>query len=121
MEKLTPREDQIMRMFWEHGPMFVRELVALFPDPKPHFNTVSTLVRGLEAKGYVAHESFGSTYRYRAAVTVEEFGRGSLRGIVARFFNDSYLDAVSALVEEERISADELRRLVEQVERQSSR
>ena len=51
-EKLTRREEELMRCFWEHGPLFVRELVALSPDPKPHFNTLSTMVRALEAKGY---------------------------------------------------------------------
>ena len=54
MEKLTRREEELMRCFWEHGPLFVRELVALATEPKPHFNTLSTMVRALEAKGYVA-------------------------------------------------------------------
>ena len=56
MEKLTPREEELMRCFWTRGPLFVRELVALWPEPKPHFNTLSTMVRGLEAKGYVGSE-----------------------------------------------------------------
>ena len=51
MEKLTRREEELMRCFWEHGPLFVRELVALATEPKPHFNTLSTMVRALEAKG----------------------------------------------------------------------
>ena len=49
MEKLTRREEELMRCFWSHGPLFVRELVDLAPEPKPHFNTISTMVRGLEA------------------------------------------------------------------------
>ena len=53
MEKLTRREEELMRCFWERGPLFVRELVAMAPEPKPHFNTLSTMVRALEAKGYV--------------------------------------------------------------------
>ena len=60
MEKLTRREEELMRCFWERGPLFVRELVAMMPDPKPHFNTLSTMVRALEAKGYVGHEAFGT-------------------------------------------------------------
>ena len=59
MEKLTPREEELMRCFWTRGPLFVRELVALWPEPKPHFNTLSTMVRGLEAKGYVGHKAYG--------------------------------------------------------------
>ena len=50
-EKLTRREEELMRCFWEHGPLFVRELVALSPDPKPHFNTLSTMVRALDGAG----------------------------------------------------------------------
>ena len=107
-EKLTRREEELMRCFWEHGPLFVRELVALSPDPKPHFNTLSTMVRALEAKGYVAHNSFGSTYQYYPVVSEEEFSRSTLGSVISRYFENSYLGAVSALVEEEKISLGEL-------------
>ena len=78
MEKLTRREEELMRCFWEHGPLFVRELVALAAEPKPHFNTLSTMVRALEAKGYVGHKTFGSTYQYYPVVTEEEFSAARL-------------------------------------------
>lgn len=84
-EKLTRREEELMRCFWEHGPLFVRELVALSPDPKPHFNTLSTMVRALEAKGYVAHNSFGSTYQYYPVVSEEEFSRSTLGSVISLF------------------------------------
>ena len=118
MERLTKREEELMRIFWERGPMFVRELVELAAEPKPHFNTLSTMVRGLEAKGYLAHEAFGNTYRYYPVVTQQQFGRGSLSGVVGRYFKDSYMGAVSALVEEEKISLDELRELIRRIEEQ---
>ena len=118
MERLTNREEELMRIFWERGPMFVRELVELAEEPKPHFNTLSTMVRGLEAKGYLAHEAFGNTYRYYPVVTQQQVGRGSLSGVVGRYFKDSYLGAVSALVEEEKISLDELRELIRRIEAQ---
>ena len=95
-EKLTRREEELMRCFWEHGPLFVRELVALSPDPKPHFNTLSTMVRALEAKGYVAHNSFGSTYQYYPVVSEEEFSRSTLGSVISRYFENSYLGAVGA-------------------------
>lgn len=117
MEKLTRREEELMRCFWEHGPLFVRELVAMMPDPKPHFNTLSTMVRALEAKGYVDHTAFGATYRYFPVVSEEEFSRRTLRSVVDRYFGNSYLGAVSALVEEEKISVEELRGLIERIER----
>ena len=99
----------------EHGPLFVRELVALSSDPKPHFNTLSTIVRALEAKGYVAHISFGSTFLYYPVVSEEEFSRSTRGSVSSRYFENSYLGAVSALVEEEKISVDELRELIERI------
>ena len=62
-ERLTRREEELMQCFWAHGPLFVRELVEMAPDPKPHFNTLSTMVRTLETKGYLSHKSFWSTYQ----------------------------------------------------------
>ena len=121
MEKLTRREEELMRCFWEHGPLFVRELVALATEPKPHFNTLSTMVRALEAKGYVAHNTFGSTYQYYPVVTEEEFSRRTLGGVIRKYFENSYLGAVSALVEEEKISVDELRELIDRIETQNRR
>lgn len=108
-----------MRCFWAHGPLFVRELVELAPEPKPHFNTLSTMVRALEAKGYVGHQSFGNTYRYYPLVSEEEFSRRTLGGVIDRYFQHSSLSAVSALVEEEKISVEELRALIERIERQN--
>ncbi len=105
-----------MRCFWEHGPLFVRELVAMMPDPKPHFNTLSTMVRALEAKGYVDHKAYGTTYRYFPVVSEEQFSRRTLGSVVDRYFGNSYLGAVSALVEEEKISLDELRDLIARIE-----
>ena len=68
LEKLTRREEELMQCFWAHGPLFVRELVEMAPEPKPHFNTLSTMVRTLETKGYLSHKSFGSTYQYYPVV-----------------------------------------------------
>lgn len=108
-----------MRCFWGHGPLFVRELVALSPEPKPHFNTLSTMVRALETKGYLAHNAFGSTYQYYPVVSEEEFSRQTLGGVISKYFENSYLEAVSALVEEEKISVDELRELIGRIENQN--
>lgn len=116
-KKLTEKEAQIMSMLWERGPMFVREMLPLYDEPRPHFNTVSTTVRILEDKGYVGHEAVGSSHRYFAAARPEEFRERSLAQVVKSYFNNSYASAVSALVEEEKISVDELRRIIEMVEK----
>lgn len=121
MKKLTHREEELMRCFWERGPLFVRELVALSPDPKPHFNTLSTMVRTLEAKGYLSHEAFGNTYRYYPLLSEVEFSKRTLGNVIDKYFENSYLEAVSALVEEEKISLDELRGLIARVENQTTR
>ena len=61
MKGLTAKEEEIMGFFWEKGPLFVKEMLAFYEDPKPHFNTLSTIVRGLEEKGFLAHYTFGNT------------------------------------------------------------
>lgn len=114
--ELTDKEEALMRIFWEKGPLFVREIVDLYPEPKPHFNTISTFVRGLETKGYVAHEAFGNTYRYYAVAKMEDFRRKSLGNVIKSYFNNSYLGVVSSLVEDEKLSIEELRELIESVE-----
>lgn len=120
-KKLTEKEAQIMSMLWEHGPMFVREMLPLYDEPRPHFNTVSTTVRILEDKGYVGHEAVGGSHRYFAAARPEEFRERSLAQVVKSYFNNSYASAVSALVEEEKISVDELKRIIEMVEQNSQK
>lgn len=113
---LTPKEAEIMRMLWSDGPLFVREMLERYDDPKPHVNTVSTTVRILEGKGYVAHESVGGSYRYHAVAAMNDFRERSLTDLVRDYFNNSYKNAVSALVEEEKISIDELREIIELIE-----
>ena len=119
MKKLTRKEEEIMNHFWDKGAMFVRELLELYPEPKPHFNTLSTMVRTLEANGYVSHKAYGSTYQYYPVVSREEYAGSSFKGIVSSYFNNSYLNAVSALVKEEKISVEELKELIEQIEKGS--
>ena len=119
MKGLTSKEEEIMGFFWEKGPLFVKQLLAFYEEPKPHFNTLSTMVRALEAKGYVAHNSFGSTYQYYPVVSEEEFSRSTLGSVISRYFENSYLGAVSALVEEEKISLGELRSLIDRIENQN--
>ena len=114
--KLTDKEVFIMNLLWNHGPMYVREMLEYYPEPRPHFNTVSTTVRILEEKGYVVHQAVGSSYRYSAAVAPDDFRGRSLADVVRSYFNNSYKQVVSALVEDEKISVEELRELIELVE-----
>ena len=105
-----------MGFFWEKGPLFVKEMLEFYPNPKPHFNTVSTVVRGLEERGFVGHKAYGKTYQYYALVSRDDYRKGTLRGVISKYFDNSYLSAVSSLVQEEDISLDELKQLIKQVE-----
>lgn len=116
-QTLTPREEELMQLLWDNGPMYVRELVQLYPDPKPHVNTVSTVVRTLEEKGYVNHEAAGTGYKYFAVAKKEDFADKTLNNVIKGYFNNSYLNAVSTLVKTEKISVDELRELIDLIEK----
>lgn len=116
MKTLSPREEELMDLFWQHGPMFVNEMLEHFPEPRPHFNTISTFVRGLEKKGLVSHKAYGPTHQYFAVLTREEFQKHTLKNVVSKYFNNSYLGVVSSLVKEEEISLDELKELIREVE-----
>lgn len=116
MKDLTVREEELMCFFWEKGPLFVKEILSYYDDPKPHFNTLSTIVRGLEEKGFLSHNTYGNTYQYYAIVSEEEFRKGTLKSVIKKYFNNSYLSAVSSLVKEEDISLEELKQLIKDVE-----
>lgn len=116
MKGLTAKEEELMRFFWEKGPLFVKEILTFYPDPKPHFNTVSTIVRGLEEKGYLSHEAYGNTYRYYTIISQDEFRERTLKGVINKYFNNSYLSVVSTLIKKENISVDELKKLIREVE-----
>ena len=116
MKRLTPKEEQVMELLWEHGPLYVREMLEYYEEPKPHFNTVSTVVRMLEEEGYITHEVHGRNHQYLPAISRDEFKNKTLKGVISKYFDNSYLRAVSTLVKEEDISLDELKDLIQQVE-----
>ena len=68
-QELTAKEEEAMNIFWQHGPQFVKEMVAFYDDPKPHINTLSTVVRTLEEKGYVSHKSIVTAYQHCGVVS----------------------------------------------------
>ena len=120
MRKLTKKEMYIMELFWANGGMFVKDMLQLYPEPRPHINTLSTQVRTLEKDGFLGHEVFGNGYKYYPTVGREDFRSDSLSGIVNKFFGNSYLSAVSALVREEKISVEELEHLVKTLKKDRS-
>lgn len=116
-QSLTEREEELMRLFWQHGPMFVRELLEHMPEPRPHFNTVSTFVRLLEQKGFLGHEAMGHNHRFYPIVSESEYSQSTLRRVVGRYFNNSLHNAISALIGAEQLSEAEVEELINLVKR----
>ena len=116
MKTLSQREEQIMNLLWDEGPMFVKDMIEKMDEPRPHFNTISTFVRSLEGQGYVGHKVYGNTHQYYAVLTREEYSNKSLKSLISRCFNNSYLSVVSSLVKSEEVSIDELKDLIREVE-----
>ena len=116
MQKLTVKEEERMSFFWNKGALFVKDILEFYSEPKPHFNTISTMVRSLEERGFLSHTKFGCTFQYFPVVTAEEFRKGKLSGLVSKYFDNSYLGVVSTLVKDEKIPVEELKRLIEEIE-----
>ncbi|MDE6633226.1 MAG: BlaI/MecI/CopY family transcriptional regulator [Muribaculaceae bacterium] len=117
---LTEKERELMNMLWDKGPLFVREMVDLYPNPKPHFNTVATTIRILEGEGYVSHEVLGNSHRFYAMADKSEFRSKSLTDVIRNYFGNSYKIAVSSLIEEEKISVDEVKEILDLIEKKNS-
>ncbi len=117
MKQLTQKEEEIMERMWDHGPMLVRELQSYYDEPRPHVNTLATLMKILEEKGFLGHKAITARcFQYFARISREEYRGGSLANVVNKFFGRSYLSAVSALVKSEKVSVEDLKELIREVE-----
>lgn len=119
-QKLTAKEEMLMSLFWEHGNMFIRDLISYIPEPKPHYNTVATLVKFLEEKGFVEREPMANSFRYKVKISERQYRGRTISEVVAHYFNNSYTSMVSQFVEEEKIDLDELKSLIASIERSRS-
>ncbi len=116
MQKLTNKEEEIMHILWKLKKAFVKEIQAEILEDQPHYNTLSTIVRNLEEKGYVAHNAFGNTHQYYPIVSIEDYRTGFMSTAIDNYFNSSYKSMVSFFAKEEKISADELREILYMIE-----
>ncbi len=116
MEKLTNKEEEVLHALWSLNKGFVKEVVAQLPVGN-HYNTVSTIVRNLEDKGYVAHQAFGKTHQYYPTVSKEAYSKAFMQTATQRYFDNSYKNMVSFFAKEEKISADELREILAIIEK----
>jgi len=115
MERLTRKEEEAMKILWKARKGFVKDLVELHPEPKPHYNTFSTLIRGLEEKGFVSHKAFGKNHQYFPLGKKEEYRRLYMKKVVSDYFG-SYKNVVSFFVEEKKLDAEDLKEIIETIE-----
>ena len=104
-----------MELFWQNGAITVSEIRKHFPYPRPHMNTISTQVRLLESYGFLGHVKEGKGYRYHAIICRDEYRNSSIGSFISHFFENSYIDAVSALVKDDKITVEELEELVKRI------
>ena len=105
--ELTKAELQIMQLLWKRESAFINDLLDDMPEPKPAYNTVSTIVRILEKKGFVAHKSYGKTHCYYPLIERENYLSVYMRGVLSSFFSDSMFNMVSFLSKKEGLSLEE--------------
>jgi predicted transcriptional regulator len=117
MQKLTNKEEEIMQILWKLKKAFVKEVLAEITEDQPHYNTLSTIIRNLEEKGFVGHNAFGNTHQYFPIVQMEDYRKRFMNTAIENYFDSSYKNLVSFFAEEEKISADELREILEIIEK----
>ena len=117
MEKLTNKEEEIMRILWQLKKAFVKEVVAELENPKPHYNTISTIIRNMEEKGFVKHQAYGKTFQYYPAISKEEYKKGYMKKTIQHYFENSYKNVVSFFAKEEKISVEELKEIISLIEK----
>jgi BlaI family penicillinase repressor len=117
MQKLTNKEEEIMHILWKLKKAFVKEVMAEITDDQPHYNTLSTIIRNLEDKGYVSHNAYGNTHQYFPIIALEDYRKEFMNTAIENYFNNSYKNMVSFFAEEDKISAQELREILEIIEK----
>lgn len=112
---LTKAEEQVMQILWNLEKAFVKDIIERIPEPKPAYNTVSTIVRILQDKGFVSHEAFGKTHRYYPLVSKKEYTKSYMKNFLANYFGNSFQEMVSFFAKEDNMSIAELEELMKEV------
>src|SRR5690606_26203647 len=100
MKELTKAEEQVMLILWNRENAFVKDILEEMPEPKPAYNTVSTIVRILEAKGFVGHDAFGKSHRYRPVIAKDHYRKFSMNQMMKGYFGGSASKLVSFFIKE---------------------
>lgn len=115
LKELTRAEDQVMQILWSIERGVVRDIIDKMPDPKPAYNTVSTIVRILETKGFVGHKAYGKTHEYFPLVTKEKYTRFYLNNMIRGYFNGSFQNLVSFFARDNKLDAGDIEKLLNEV------
>lgn len=117
MKELTKAEEQIMQLLWEQERAFVKDLLEQIPEPKPAYNTVSTIIRIMEKKGFVGHKAYGKTHEYFPLVSRKDYTRSYMKNFMRNYFSGSFQEMVSFFAKEDNMSLADLDELIHDVKR----
>jgi predicted transcriptional regulator len=117
LKELTKAEDQVMQILWKLEKAFVKDIVEEMPEPKPAYNTVSTIVRILETKGFVDHKAYGKTHEYFPTITKEKYTKFYLNNLLKGYFNGSFQNLVSFFARENKLDASDLEKLLKEIKK----
>ncbi|MEL6672859.1 MAG: BlaI/MecI/CopY family transcriptional regulator [Bacteroidota bacterium] len=120
MQKLAKREEQIMQALWKLQAAFIKEIIAELPAPQPHYNTVATIIKILEDKGFVARKSLGNAHQYYPLVSKKKYQTQELGTIVKQYFNNSHKNLVAFFAEENQINEEELKEIIDLIKKNQS-
>ena len=117
MKELTKAEEQVMQILWDLNKAFVKDIIAEMPEPKPAYNTVSTIIRILEQKGFVDHEAFGKTYQYFPVIEKDQYSRFYLNNFLSGYFSGSFERLVSFFAKENDLDIKDVDELMKHVKK----
>ena len=116
IKELTKAEEQVMQILWQLKEAIVKDIVAVMPDPKPAYNTVSTVVRVLEGKGFIDHKAYGNSHVYFPIVEETDYKKFTFDKMMKNYFSNSYQSLVSFIEDEKKLGLKELDELAELLE-----
>ena len=116
MKKLTRKEEELMKILWQIKEGFVKDIAEHYAKPKPHYNTLSSLVRLLEDKGYVDHKAYGNTHQYFPRISKQEYRKSFIKDVVKDYFDNSYKQTVSLFIEEQNLTKEDMDELIDSIQ-----
>ncbi len=116
MKQLTRAEEQVMQVLWDLEVAYVRDILDKLPKPKPAYNTVSTIIRILEKKGFVGYKAFGKAHEYYPLISKKDYRRNYFKGFLTNYFGNSYMALTSFFTKEQDLSLQELEDIKKMIE-----